>query len=61
MEFLWLPAVGSSEFAFELLKALGMNGVFIFTGVPRQKVPAAVETDRIMKNLVLKNQILLGR
>ncbi|MCS6302884.1 MAG: glucose 1-dehydrogenase [Nitrospira sp.] len=53
-------AVGSSDIAFELVKVLGTNGVFIFTGVPRQKAPAPVETDRIMKNLVLKNQLLLG-
>lgn len=53
-------AVGSSDIAFELVKVLGTNGVFIFTGVPRQKAPASVETDRIMKNLVLKNQLLLG-
>lgn len=53
-------AVGSPDMAFELAKVLGTNGVFIFTGVPRQKAPAPVETDRIMKNLVLKNQVLLG-
>ena len=53
-------AVGSSEISFELIKVLGTNGVFILTGVPRQKTPTPVETDRIMKNLVLKNQIILG-
>jgi len=53
-------AVGSPDMAFELVKVLGTNGVFIFTGVPRQKAPTPVETDRIMKNLVLKNQVLLG-
>ncbi|OQW30505.1 MAG: hypothetical protein A4E19_09330 [Nitrospira sp. SG-bin1] len=53
-------AVGSSELAFELITVLGTNGIFILTGVPRLRAPAPVETDRIMKNLVLKNQLLLG-
>src|SRR5690606_29962851 len=30
-------AVGGSEVAFEVLKQLGYNGIFIFTGVPGRK------------------------
>ena len=53
-------AVGASSLAFEVLAALGTNGVFIFTGVPGRKAPIAVDTDLLMRNLVLKNQVLFG-
>jgi glucose 1-dehydrogenase len=53
-------AVGASSLAFDVLKALGTNGVFIMTGVPGRKEPINVDTDLIMRNMVLKNQVLLG-
>jgi threonine dehydrogenase-like Zn-dependent dehydrogenase len=53
-------AVGASQFAFEVLKCLGSNGIFVFTGVPRREEPVEFDTARIMYNLVLKNQIVLG-
>ncbi len=37
-----------------------MNGVFIFTGVPGRKGPIEIDTDLIMRNLVLKNQLVYG-
>jgi len=52
--------VGVSALAFDVLRVLGTNGVFIFTGVPGLKEPIAIDTDRIMREVVLKNQILLG-
>ena len=53
-------AAGASRASFELLKFLGTNGVFIFTGVPGRKAPVEVDTDLIMRNLVLKNQVVYG-
>jgi glucose 1-dehydrogenase len=53
-------AVGASQFAFEVLKVLGPNGIFVFTGVPRSEKPVQFDTERIMFNLVLKNQVVLG-
>jgi threonine dehydrogenase-like Zn-dependent dehydrogenase len=53
-------AAGASRVSFELLKHLGTNGVFIFTGVPGRKAPVEVDTDLIMRNLVLKNQVVFG-
>jgi len=53
-------ATGASRLCFEVLKYLGTNGVFVFTGVPGRKAPIEVETDLIMRNLVLKNQIVFG-
>jgi glucose 1-dehydrogenase len=53
-------AVGHSHFALEALQVLGINGIYILTGVPG--LQAFVETDPAgtMRNMVLKNQVLLG-
>ncbi|HEX4274693.1 MAG TPA: glucose 1-dehydrogenase [Bryobacteraceae bacterium] len=53
-------ATGASQLAFDVLAVLGTNGLFVLTGVPGKHGPIAVDTDRIMRNLVLKNQCLLG-
>jgi threonine dehydrogenase-like Zn-dependent dehydrogenase len=53
-------ATGVSQFAFDVLPALGTNGIFILTGVPGKHGPVPVDTDDIMRNLVLKNQCVLG-
>jgi threonine dehydrogenase-like Zn-dependent dehydrogenase len=53
-------ATGASRLAFEVLSRVGPNAAFVFTGVPGLKGPASVDTDSIMRNMVLKNQVLLG-
>jgi glucose 1-dehydrogenase len=53
-------ATGASQLAFRALKVLGPNGIFIFTGVPALGAANPVETDAIMRNLVLNNQVYLG-
>ncbi len=53
-------ATGASKTAFEMMKVLGTNGIFVFTGVPGRKGPVEVDTDVIMKNLVLRNQVVFG-
>jgi len=53
-------AAGASKVAFEAMAVLGTNGIFTFTGVPGRKAPIEVDTDLIMRNLVLKNQVVLG-
>ena len=53
-------AVGAESLAFELIPHLGTNGVFIFTGVPGRKGPIPIDADTIMRDLVLKNQIIFG-
>ena len=53
-------ATGASRVSFEVMKVLGTNGVFVFTGVPGRKAPVEVDTDLIMRNLVLKNQVVFG-
>lgn len=53
-------ATGVSRLAFEVLKLLGPNSVFILTGVPRLKGPIEMDADLLMRNIVLKNQIVFG-
>lgn len=53
-------ATGASSLSFETMKYLGTNGVFVFTGVPGRRAPIEVDTDLIMRNLVLKNQVVFG-
>lgn len=53
-------ATGASGLAFDVLRVLGVNGVYIFTGVPGRKHPFEIEAGTIMKNLVLNNQVLFG-
>ena len=53
-------ATGASRLAFDMMKHLGTNGIFIFTGVPGRKAPVEIDTDLMMRNLVLKNQVVFG-
>lgn len=53
-------AAGASKLSFEVLQHVGPNAAFVFTGVPGLRGPSEVNTDQIMRNMVLKNQVLLG-
>jgi threonine dehydrogenase-like Zn-dependent dehydrogenase len=53
-------AAGASRLSFDMIKHLGTNGIFVFTGVPGRKAPIEVDTDLLMRNLVLKNQVVFG-
>jgi threonine dehydrogenase-like Zn-dependent dehydrogenase len=53
-------AAGASKVAFETMLSLGANAVFVFTGVPGRKHPVEVDTDLLMRNLVLRNQVVFG-
>ena len=53
-------ATGASRLAFDMIQQLGTNGMFVFTGVPGRKTPVEVDTDLMMRSLVLKNQVVFG-
>jgi threonine dehydrogenase-like Zn-dependent dehydrogenase len=53
-------AVGHSHFALEALKVLGTNGIFVLTGVPGLQAFVEADPARLMREMVLKNQVLLG-
>jgi threonine dehydrogenase-like Zn-dependent dehydrogenase len=53
-------AVGVSRVALDALSALKRNGVFVLTGVPRLRPPEPYDMDRVLRDLVLNNQLLVG-
>jgi threonine dehydrogenase-like Zn-dependent dehydrogenase len=53
-------AVGTAKVAFGALGALAPNGVFILSGMPSAHAPIEIDLDRIMRDIVLKNQVLFG-
>lgn len=53
-------ALGVADISFKVMKVLGVNGVFVFTGIPAPKAAIPVEADIIMRNVVLKNQAIIG-
>ncbi len=57
---LFYEATGASKLSFQAIEELGANGVFCFTGVPGRKGPIEVDGDLLMRNLVLKNQLVFG-
>jgi threonine dehydrogenase-like Zn-dependent dehydrogenase len=53
-------AVGVAQIAFDVLKVMGLNGIFVFTGIPPHKPAIPIEADSLMRHMVLKNQIAVG-
>ena len=53
-------AVGHSHFALQALQVLGTNGLYVLTGVPGLQAFIEADPARLMRNMVLKNQVLLG-
>jgi threonine dehydrogenase-like Zn-dependent dehydrogenase len=53
-------AVGQSHFALEALQELGTNGIYVLTGVPGLQAFVKADPARLMRDMVLKNQVLLG-
>lgn len=53
-------ATGVSTLAFGLMKYLGHNGMFILTGIPPLGKPIPLDADRIIRNVVLENQLIFG-
>ncbi|MGE0709536.1 MAG: glucose 1-dehydrogenase [Planctomycetota bacterium] len=53
-------ATGAVRPTFALLERLGQNGVFVLTGVPGHGKPSELDLHKLMRNMVLKNQLVLG-
>ena len=53
-------ATGAAGIAFRALDVLGVNGVFVFTGVPGRKTPIELDGSGLMRRLVLENQLVFG-
>jgi threonine dehydrogenase-like Zn-dependent dehydrogenase len=55
-----LEATGSAGLSTAALPAIGENGVMIYTGVPGGKTDVTIDAQRIMRDLVLENQLVYG-
>jgi hypothetical protein len=53
-------ALGAEQLAIDVLARQGPNGVFIFTGVPRAEELEPFDTETVLTNLVLRNQVIVG-
>ncbi len=53
-------ATGAAKVSFDYLNVLGTNGIFIFTGVPAPMKDITIDAGTLMRNIVLKNQVVLG-
>lgn len=53
-------ATGAASVSFDVMTVLGTNGVFVFTGVPGRRGHLEIDAELIMRNLVLKNQVVVG-
>ncbi len=55
-----IEATGIAMLDFELIEALGVNGVFVLTGIPGGHRPISIDGSDLMQKLVLKNQVVIG-
>lgn len=55
-----IEATGFAELQIELIDVLGVNGVYVSTGIPGGDKPLTIDGSELMRQLVLKNQIVLG-
>lgn len=53
-------AVGHSRLSFEVLRALGPNGIYVLTGVPGWQTLIEADLAALFREMVLKNQVVLG-
>lgn len=53
-------AAGHSHFALEVLRVLGQNGIYVLTGVPGLQDLIEADPASLMRQMVLRNQVLLG-
>ena len=53
-------ATGAARLEFDLLSALGVNGVYVLTGIPGGNRPINIEGPALMRQLVLRNQVMVG-
>jgi glucose 1-dehydrogenase len=55
-----IEALGAATISFQIIQSLGQNAIFIFTGVPGRKAPIPFDLSDLMRDMVLKNQLVFG-
>lgn len=59
MELLF-EATGAPRLAFNLLETLGLNGIYILTGIPAGEQVSPIPAAELIRDLVLDNQVMMG-
>lgn len=55
-----VEATGIAKLEFDLIDALGINGVYVLTGIPGGERPVCTLGSELMRQMVLLNQVILG-
>ncbi len=53
-------ATGIALLEFQIIDALGINGIYVATGIPGGDRPLTIPGAELMDRIVLKNQVILG-
>lgn len=53
-------ATGAPKLEFNLLDALGYNGIYVITGIPGGDKTIEIQGAELIRRLVLKNQVMIG-
>lgn len=53
-------ATGIAKLQVQLTDTLGMNGIYVATGIPSGSRPLSINAGDLMRQLVMKNQVILG-
>lgn len=53
-------AAGVPQLGFDLIDVLGINGIYVMTGIPGEGKPVCIPGAETMVQIVLKNQVILG-
>lgn len=59
MDFVF-EATGIAKLEFQLMDVVGINGVYVLTGIPSSERPVCILGAELMQRMVLLNQIMLG-
>jgi threonine dehydrogenase-like Zn-dependent dehydrogenase len=55
-----VEAAGIAKLDFDLISLLGVNGIYALTGVSDKCTPFSLEGGSLMRDIVLKNQVIFG-
>ncbi|HEX2866384.1 MAG TPA: glucose 1-dehydrogenase [Ignavibacteriales bacterium] len=55
-----VEATGIAKLEFDLMGVLGINGIYVLTGIPGGERPVTVLGNELMRRMVLMNHVLLG-
>jgi threonine dehydrogenase-like Zn-dependent dehydrogenase len=53
-------ATGIANLQFQIIDAVGINGIYVATGIPSGERPLTIHGAKLMDQLVLMNQVVLG-